>query len=61
MTVLTRIREVGVVRRNNRFDWILLGTMLALSGFGLLMIYSATRSSGRSWKARATAASRLMS
>ena len=46
MTILTRIREVGVVRRNNRFDWILLGTMIALSGFGLLMIYSATRSSG---------------
>ena len=46
MTVLTRIREVGVVRRNNRFDWILLGTMIVLSGFGLLMIYSATRSSG---------------
>ena len=46
MTLLTRIREVGVIRRNNRFDWILLGTMIALSGFGLLMIYSATRSSG---------------
>jgi len=44
--VLNRIREVGVVRRNNRSDWMLFGTMLALSGFGLLMIYSATRSSG---------------
>lgn len=44
--VLTRIREVAVVRRNNRTDWILLGTMLALSGFGLLMIYSATRNVG---------------
>jgi rod shape determining protein RodA len=44
--VLNRIREVGVVRRNNRTDWILFGTTLALSGFGLLMIYSATRESG---------------
>lgn len=44
--VLTRIREVAVIRRNNRTDWILFGTMLALSGFGLLMIYSATRNVG---------------
>ncbi|MGD2100710.1 MAG: rod shape-determining protein RodA [Acidimicrobiia bacterium] len=44
--VLTRIREVGVIRRNNRSDWILFGTMLALSAVGLLMIYSATRDSG---------------
>jgi rod shape determining protein RodA len=44
--VITRIREVAVVRRNNRTDWILFGTMLALSGFGLLMIYSATRNIG---------------
>jgi rod shape determining protein RodA len=44
--VINRIREVAVVRRNNRTDWILLGTMLALSGFGLLMIYSATKNSG---------------
>ncbi len=44
--VLNRLREVGVVRRNNRTDWIMLGTMLALSGFGLLMIYSATRNLG---------------
>lgn len=44
--VLNRIREVGVVRRNNRTDWIMLGSMLALSGFGLLMIYSATRELG---------------
>jgi rod shape determining protein RodA len=44
--VLNRLREVGVVRRNNRTDWILLLTMLALSGFGLLMIYSATRNTG---------------
>ncbi len=27
-------------------DWIMFGSMLALSGFGLLMIYSATRSLG---------------
>ena len=46
MTLLTRIREVSVVRRNNSSDRILLVTMLALSGFGLLMIYSATRNSG---------------
>ncbi|MFQ5522015.1 MAG: rod shape-determining protein RodA [Acidimicrobiia bacterium] len=46
MTLKTRIREVAVVRRDNRSDRILFGTMLALSGFGLLMIYSATRSSG---------------
>lgn len=44
--VLNRLREVGVVRRNNRTDWIMFGTMLALSGFGLLMIYSATRNLG---------------
>jgi len=44
--VLNRIREVGVVRRNNRTDWMLLITMLALSGFGLLMIYSATQATG---------------
>ena len=44
--VLNRIREVGVVRRNNRSDWLLLVTMLAMSGFGLLMIYSATLASG---------------
>ncbi len=44
--VLNRIREVGVVRRNNRTDWLLLVTMLALSGFGLLMIYSATQATG---------------
>lgn len=44
--VLTRIREVAVVRRNNRTDWILVGTVMLLSGFGLLMIYSATRNVG---------------
>lgn len=46
MTLKTRIREVAVVRRDNRSDRILFATMLALSGFGLLMIYSATRSTG---------------
>lgn len=40
--VLNRIREVAVVRRNNRTDWILFGAMFALSAIGLLMIYSAT-------------------
>lgn len=44
--VVNRLREVAVVRRNNRTDWLLFGTMLALSGFGLLMIYSATRTTG---------------
>lgn len=44
--VLTRLREVAVVRRSNRTDWILFGTMLVLSGLGLLMIYSATRNGG---------------
>lgn len=46
MTVITRLREVAVVRRDNHSDRILLGTMLALSAFGLLMIFSATRASG---------------
>jgi len=46
MAVLNRLREVAVDRRNNRSDQVLFGTMLALSGFGLLMIYSATRSAG---------------
>ena len=46
MAVLTRIREVTVDRRDNKSDRILFGTMLALSGFGLLMIYSATRNDG---------------
>jgi rod shape determining protein RodA len=46
MTALTRLREVAVVRRNNRSDFVLFGTMLLLSAFGLLMIYSATRSTG---------------
>ena len=35
-----------MVRRDNRSDKILFGTMLALSGFGLLMIYSATKNAG---------------
>ena len=33
-------------RRRNRPDWILFGTMLLLAVFGLIMIYSATRSTG---------------
>lgn len=44
--VLSRLREVAVVRRNNRTDWILVAVMLLLSGFGLLMIYSATHNLG---------------
>ncbi len=46
MTLLNRLRDVAVDRRNNRSDHILFGTMLAISGLGLLMIYSATRSAG---------------
>ena len=48
MALLTRIRQVAVDRRGNRADWILFGTMLSLSGFGLLMIYSATKAAGSS-------------
>jgi rod shape determining protein RodA len=44
--VLHRIREVAVIRRNNRTDWLLVGTILLLSGLGLLMIYSATKDTG---------------
>jgi rod shape determining protein RodA len=46
MAVISRLREVAVDRRRNRSDRILFGTMLALSAFGLLMIYSATKSTG---------------
>ena len=46
MAVISRLREVAVDRRHNTSDRILFGTMFALSGFGLLMIYSATRSTG---------------
>jgi rod shape determining protein RodA len=46
MAVLSRLREVAVDRGRNKSDRILFGTMLALSGFGLLMIYSATSSAG---------------
>jgi rod shape determining protein RodA len=46
MAVLTRLREVAVNRGRNKSDRILFGTMLALSAFGLLMVYSATRNSG---------------
>jgi rod shape determining protein RodA len=46
MAVLTRLREVAVERGRNKSDRILFGTMLALSAFGLLMVYSATRSGG---------------
>jgi rod shape determining protein RodA len=46
MAVVSRLREIAVDRRHNKSDRILFGTMLALSGFGLLMIYSATSSTG---------------
>lgn len=46
MAVLSRLREVAVDRGRNKSDRILFGTMFALSGFGLLMIYSATSSAG---------------
>ena len=47
MTLRARVREVAVDRsRGNRSDRILLFTFFALSAFGLLMIYSATRNSG---------------
>jgi rod shape determining protein RodA len=46
MAVLSRLREVAVDRGRNRSDRILFGTMFALSGFGLLMVYSATSSTG---------------
>jgi rod shape determining protein RodA len=46
MAVISRLREVAVDRGRNRSDRILFGTMFALSGFGLLMVYSATSSAG---------------
>jgi len=46
MAVISRLREVAVDRRHNKSDRILFGTMVALSAFGLLMIYSATASTG---------------
>lgn len=46
MAVLSRLREVAVDRGRNKSDRILFGTMFALSALGLLMVYSATRSSG---------------
>ncbi|MFO7298902.1 MAG: rod shape-determining protein RodA [Actinomycetes bacterium] len=46
MTVISRLREVAVVRRGNKSDRILIGAMVLLSAIGLMMIYSATRSSG---------------
>jgi rod shape determining protein RodA len=46
MAVISRLREVAVDRRRNKSDRILFGTMIALSGLGLLMIYSATANAG---------------
>lgn len=46
MAVISRLREVAVDRGRNKSDRILFGTMFALSGFGLLMVYSTTSSTG---------------
>ena len=45
-TIASRLREVAVQRHGNTSDKVLFAAMLALSGLGLLMIYSATRSLG---------------
>lgn len=47
MATIARTADAAVSdRRQNRPDWILLGTMVSLAVFGLLMIYSATRAGG---------------
>ncbi len=46
MTLLGRIREVAVIRKGNRTDWILVAAVAALSVIGLVMILSATRGTG---------------
>lgn len=45
-TIAGTAPEAVTDRRRNRPDWILFGTMVVLSLFGLLMIYSATRATG---------------
>lgn len=45
-TLVRAAREAVSERRQNRPDWILFVTMVALAVFGLVMIYSATRSAG---------------
>ncbi len=45
-TIAGTAPEAVTDRRRNRPDWILFGTMVVLSLFGLLMIYSATKSTG---------------
>ena len=45
-TIARAAREAVSERRGNRPDWILFATMVVLAIFGLVMIYSATRSSG---------------
>jgi len=46
MAMLARVREVAVVRRDNKTDWVMFTAVLVLSALGLLMIYSATRRGG---------------
>lgn len=45
-TIARAAREAVSERRGNRPDWVLLATMVGLAIFGLVMIYSATRSAG---------------
>lgn len=45
-TIARAAREAVSERRGNRPDWVLFATMVVLAIFGLVMIYSATRSSG---------------
>ncbi|HLU53005.1 MAG TPA: rod shape-determining protein RodA [Acidimicrobiia bacterium] len=45
-TIARAAREAVSERRGNRPDWVLFATMVVLAVFGLVMIYSATRSSG---------------
>lgn len=47
-TLVRAAREAVSERRQNRPDWILFATMVMLAVFGLVMIYSTTRSSGGS-------------
>lgn len=45
-TIARMTREAVADRRGNRPDWIMFATMLILAIFGLVMIYSATRTTG---------------
>ncbi|NIN67469.1 MAG: FtsW/RodA/SpoVE family cell cycle protein, partial [Anaerolineae bacterium] len=44
--LLNRVREIAVPKRDNRSDWLLFGSVAALSVIGVLMIFSATRATG---------------